>query len=315
MNTKILALGDSWFHYPQGLDKDGEPVGFWNKIGGFFGFRKKAVGNVIKYLVSKHKVPVFYREKTITQIFDATANPLASLDDTFGRCGEELMVMVFGYKRKYPSSRVHPRTWLDLLVERIANYSNDHEKFIILLSAGGNDMVDDNLVDFLSPAPDPVNPINVPAISEAINFKLKEAYLEIFERICTNFPTKKFHFLFHGYGYPPVNGRGVFTALENSSLEFLHGMSPGPWLSPALIDMQKYQRPLAEKIIGDFIDMFNEMLANLKSNQPNGSLHYIDLRGITDKINRDEGWCNEIHFDHSSYQKASKLFFDVIKTL
>lgn len=312
MKTKTLALGESWFHYPQGLDKDGNPVQWWERI---FGGKRKPVGNIIHYLVDNHKIDLNYSEKTATQVIDAITNIPVSMDDTLGRCGEELMVMVYGYRRKYPALRVHNTTWLELLVRRISKYSSDHDKFIILLSAGGNDIVEDNLEDFLYHPDSPEGPVKTQAIDEAVNQHLKGAFEEIFKRVCTNFPTKQFHFLYHGYGYPPVNRRGVFTGLEKSNIEFLHKMSPGPWLSPYLIDKNGIPRPEAEKIIGDFIDMFNEMLANLQCSQPNGKLHYIDVRGITDKTNRDSGWCNEIHFDHTTFPQASKKFHDVIKTL
>jgi len=312
MKTKILALGDSWFHYPQGLDKDGLPIRWWERI---FGGKKKSVGNIIKFLVDNHKVDLSYREKTATQVIDAIANVPVSIDDTLGRCGEELMVMVYGYRRKKPAERIHKSTWLEQLVHKISKYSTGHDKFIILLSAGGNDIVEDNLEDFLNHASDPSGPVKKQVIDEAIDKHLKGAYEEIFKRVCTNFPAKQFHFLFHGYGYPPVNRRGVFTGLEKSKIEFLHKWSPGPWLSPFLIDKYGIQRPQAEKIIGDFIDQFNEMLVKLQCQHPNGKLHYIDTRSITDKANRDKGWCNEIHFDHETYPLVAKKFHEVIRTL
>ena len=318
MSYKVLALGDSWFHYPNSLDRNGKLVagGFWNKLLRAVGISEhKGVGNIIKYLASNHNVNLTYSEKTFSEIFDATFHIMNSADDVLGCCGEELLLMVYGYRRKDPSVIVHTYTWLDMLIERISAHANEYDKFVILLSAGGNDITADNLVDFLYDANNADGPVNKQAINKAVNEQMRAAYQEIFKRICTTFPTKNFHFLFHGYAYPPVNGRGVFTELEHSSIQLLHKLSPGPWLQPGFVQEKIAPRSAQEEIIGNFIDMFNSMLASLQSSFPNGNLHYIDLRNVTDKISRDKGWCNELHFDSTTYPQASKKYYEVIQKL
>ena len=316
MATKVLALGDSWFHYPRGLDKDGNPL-FFFKLRRWLGLiGDKGNGNIIYYLVYRNKLKLRFTETTADQLWDATRSPTVSQDDVLGQCGEELMVMVHGYKRSTPTVIENGHeggTWLDTLVQRVRDYASTNNSFIILLSGGGNDIADQNLSDFLNNAGNPDGPVNQVAFDKAID-QLKGAYQTIFERLTIRFPEKKFHFVLHGYGYPPVNGRGVFTALENSPIKFLQRLSPGPWLKSYFVQKGITDRDMQEQIIGSFIDKFNDMLQSLTA-PANTTLHYVDLRPVTDKTDRNPGWCNELHFDHVSYVKGADHIYKIIQPL
>ncbi|HXC04582.1 MAG TPA: hypothetical protein VNZ86_07500, partial [Bacteroidia bacterium] len=90
MPAKLLALGDSWFHYPNALSRDGLPVD-----------ASAGVGNILHHLIPMCPASVNFQEKETTEIFDSiTGNIIPPNDDAFGRCGEELMLMVYGYSRK-----------------------------------------------------------------------------------------------------------------------------------------------------------------------------------------------------------------------
>lgn len=315
MKVKILALGDSWFHYPYGLDRDGNILGplYWikRKLGLV---KDMGNGNLIKYLVSVNKLPLDYRETTVSQ-FAAMKFPIDhSLDDVLGQCGEELMVMVYGHSRSKPNEIMKGKTWLEVLEQRVKKEASNYDRFVILLSAGGNDIVDKNLRDFLKDANTYNPPVDQDAFNTAIG-QLKAAYQEIFNRISVAAGEKEVHFILHGYAYPPVNGRGVFINLEKSPIKVLHKLSPGPWLQPYFIQNNINNRPQQEEIIGGFMDQFNAMLQSLHPAQATVFLHYVDLRGITDKINRDPGWCNELHFDHDSFLTAASKMFEEIDPL
>jgi len=260
-------------------------------------------------------VPLSLHETTVDQLWDAMRSPTHSEDDVLGQCGEELMVMVTGKNRQGEKKHEPDNTWLVCLTKRVElNLSSD--QFVILLSGGGNDIADKNLPDFLNDISTSNEPVKNDEFNKAIGL-LKEAYLTIFKTLSDQFSNKKFHFVMHGYGYPPVNGRGVITAFENSSSKKLQSLSPGPWLKPHFVEKGITDRPLQEKIIGDFIDTFNDMLTDLvkENNLPNVTLYYADLLQITDQVNRNPGWCNELHFDHSSYVEAAKKVYKIIQPL
>src|SRR5437868_5712211 len=128
METKVLALGESWFHYAARLGRDGEVI--TNEPHG--------VGGIIYHLTTMYGLTIYYDETTTGDIYDAQAHTVKSVDDALGCCGEEILVMTHG----------GGNSWLDLLVQRIGRYAAANNKFIILLSAGGNDIVDRYLINY-----------------------------------------------------------------------------------------------------------------------------------------------------------------------
>jgi|GEM_PF-2268399 hypothetical protein len=307
MPAKLLALGDSWFHYPNALSRDGLPVD-----------ASAGVGNILHHLIPMCPASVNFQEKETTEIFDSiTGNIIPPNDDAFGRCGEELMLMVYGYSRKDPGTTVYHTTWLDMLVDRINKYKDQFDTFLILLSAGGNDIADKNLPDFLNPYGN-ADPVKQDAINNAISVDLKGAYTILMTRICNQFPNNTFHFLTHGYACPPVDGRGLFDLDKNFFDKWLHKMTPGPWLKPYFEDPSvKIFRPQSDAIIGDFINRFNVMMSQLtcSSIKNNGTIHYIDLRGVPDPANIEGSWCNELHLDRNYFIKAATSYNNVISSL
>jgi hypothetical protein len=305
MATRILALGDSWFHYPNALSRDGVPVSAGN-----------GVGNILHHLVGQLNFPVDFREKETSEIFDALSKEIIEpFDDAFGKNGEELLLMVYGYTRMNPGVPVYRITWLDMVVDRIESYKHDYDTFILLLSGGGNDIVDKNLPSFLNPIGS-ADPVNQTAINNAINTDLRGAYAVLMARICNQFPDKTFHFITHGYACPPVDGRSLFDADKNFLDRWLHKRTPGPWLKPSF-DLFKIPRPLSDSIIDDFINRFNTMMSQLicVSINNNGTLHYLDLRGVPDKANLEASWCNELHLDRPYFVKAAAIFNTAIKSV
>jgi hypothetical protein len=305
MPAKILALGDSWFHYPNKINRDGVPV-----------LNKSGVGNILYYLHENYNLPFDYYEREINEIVDALSGKLIDpVGDTFGRCGEELLLMVYGFSRHAPGNKVYDITWLDMLVDRIEKYKSDTDTFLILLSGGGNDIVNTNLRDFLNNIGSP-DPVNQNAINNAINNDLKGAYAILMARICNQFPDKTFHFIVHGYACPIVSGRGLFGILQGFWEQWLHKMPVGPWLQP-FFEEKHIRRPQSDAIIGDFINRFNTMLSQLTcvSMKNNGTLHYIDMRSVPDPANEDASWCNELHLDRNYFIKAADAYNQVIASL
>lgn len=310
MTTKILSLGDSWFHYPKGLDRDGNIV--------FFPAQQErsakgvGVGNIPYYLVNKFAVNLLYKETSLSEAFDSVTNNISSDDDNFGVCGEELMVMVYGYRRQDPTTIIDKITWLELLIDRISDYDKKQglDRVILLLSGGGNDMVDKNLPDFLQLV-DGVGSLNEPFFQKEL-IKLKTAWETLFATLHDKFPHIEFHFLIHGYDYPPVNGRGVVTDEASPISRLLYQrMLPHAWISRYLPAFNLTNQQ-GEAIVATMIDEYNEMLPTL--NIPNNChLHYIDLRGIANTPNKNACWANELHLDREHFILAAKRFYEVIK--
>ena len=310
MATKILALGDSWFHYPAHISDAGDfPVA-------------DGVGSIIYFLFKKFNVPIYFDETSASEMYDGATHNVKSIDDDLGCCGEELLVM----------TKNGANTWLALLRKRVKIYSFNTDKFIILLSGGGNDVADTYLAQFLKedhiahPTENPLDLIDEEKLNTQINVHLKGAFQKIFDFICVENPDKEFHFIVHGYSYPPVNGRGVLHAdnniLHNIFDALFNKLYPGPWLYPTFVhkkiidpDNLVATRPRAEAIINDFIDRFNEMLLNLTTNYTNGTVHYVDLRTIPNGKNQDDQWCNELHFNRENYIKAAERFSEVINAI
>lgn len=313
MATKILAMGDSWFHYPKALDKDGNILYFPNQDP-----IDEGVGNIPYYLSKKYGVELFYNETTVEEMWESITNNEHINGDNFGMCGEELMVMVYGYSRSAPTVIKDRTPWLQLLKNKIATYNNPqglYDRIIILLSAGGNDIANENLLDFV--AIDNTNNTFHPIkqqqkIDYAINTQLKEAYMQIFTQICGQFPDIKFHFLMHGYDYAPVNGRKLITNRVAHYEKPLQRLSPGPWLKPFLDPNNLDIRPMCEDIIASMMDEFNSMLMSLTPPKTNCNIHYVDLRNTADRNNKDACWANELHYDGTRFDIAAGKFAAVI---
>jgi hypothetical protein len=314
MTTKILALGDSWFHYPKGLDKNGNVVIFPNLVNKSKGV---GVGNIPFYLKWKYAVDLNYHETTLSEMWDAAKDKDYSKDDDLGECGEELLIMVNGISRRNPNVVVTQIPWLVRLKDRIKYYDDNFslDQAIILISAGGNDMVDKNLpafLDFENGAP----VLKDADFNDAV-VDLKNALLKIFDDTATAFPHIRFHFVFHGYDYPPVNGRGLISQGTLIGSTPLQKLLPGPWLTPAFATLYNkaglpMNRAACENIIDTMIDRFNIMLGTLHNG---ADRHYVDLRNTADRTNRDACWCNELHYDRDRFIAATEKYNAVIKSI
>ncbi len=310
MTTRVLSLGDSWFHYPKGLDRDGNILVFND-------FREliskgKGVGNIPFYLVHKFAVHIDYEETTPSSLIDPLTHNVESHDDNFGVCGEELTEMIYGRKRREPVTKNSDINWMNLLIKRVEWYLHTYgvDNVIILLSGGGNDMVDENLIDFVVPNGSKWS-VNREVLTEEID-KLMEAWRTLFSTLENKFPQLKFNYIIHGYDNPPVNGRGLITHDAYRIEQPLQKLGIGPWISKTLLG-EKYlvgnqtSRTEAENIIKEMLEVYNQKL-ELLSNSMGGKLRYLDLRNKTIPNLIDEDWANELHYGREKYIQTSQLF-------
>lgn len=236
---KLIALGDSWFHYP------------------------KPVGNIIYYLKTIYKHDIGYEESFISTIAQGIRHHPASKDDTLGENGEDLMNMAFNTKVDHHGIAFTP-TWLELLYGKLTTVTED--KIVILLSGGGNDIVGEEMRSFLNPKASGLPVLREQNLHDFIHNGLHKAYERITKFVRDNTAGKQVRFIIHGYAYPPVNGRSV-TGMNH----FI-----GPWLKPYLLEKGVVDRNEQDEIARKLIDTFNTMLEKFVSNNPD--CYYIDLR-------------------------------------
>jgi hypothetical protein len=87
----------------------------------------------------------------------------------------------------------------------------------------------------------------------------------------------------------------------------------GPWLKPAFCKKDILDLVVAQGIITQLIDRFNDMLAELQDHyrtNPKGKLHYIDLR---QEIEASD-WVNELHLSDAAYKRVAAKFDAVLRT-
>ncbi len=185
---------------------------------------------------------------------------------------------------------------------------------LVLLSAGGNDFLGDDLGLYLNDA-SPGTAVRrcidaAGSPEEAARCVLRcEALLDALEnRLATllrNFRKRVLkprglagtRILVHGYDYAIPDGR---------AMEVL-GFTFGPWLLPEL-KARRIPTAVHGPLVKLLVDEFNRKLAEVARSQPR--FHYLDLRGL---LNEPADWADEIH-PHSStgIRKLRDAFVDAI---
>lgn len=165
---------------------------------------------------------------------------------------------------------------------------------VVLLSGGGNDLAGSELLSFLNHKSSGLDAIRQPYT----DFMLKTYFRKAFEKIIHSVwdIDSSIHIVTHGYGYGVPDGRAVFRFL---GLSFV-----GPWLRPSLTAKGYDQKHEREKIIRNLIDIFNDMLDELASDDEQKRIHYINLRTFL----KHEDWANELHLKNSAYRRVAGKF-------
>ncbi len=199
----------------------------------------------------------------------------------------------------------------------------------IIISGGGNDVVQKLLIPYLKPwdvvqGQQPNEPRLEPTFETIQITKMREQYVNIIKRIRQ--ANSSMPIIIHGYAHPVVDGRwlgisskeswlweplatkGYFGAYDaNGSLAKL----PKP---SDVVDKQDWaeKRKAAFLTMKEVIDKFNEMLQTLPSTDKNPggfeNLHYVDLRpeitsedSLTPPKNYIADWQNELHPSKKAY--------------
>ena len=186
--------------------------------------------------------------------------------------------------------------------EQLARFKRALERWdfdLVLYSGGGNDIVGDDLVNYLTANGNPNDPSSyINATFNGVNGvlnKMKQKYHDIIT--LTQCPV-----IAHGYDYLQPSGK---------PFKFL-GIKKGPWIKPT---MEALGIPdsgtLRADIVKSLLDQFNEMLAALASTH--ASFHHVDLRGTLTPA--ASNWHNEIHPTGKGFKKLSLKYDSVMRSI
>ena len=173
----------------------------------------------------------------------------------------------------------------------------------VLLSGGGNDMTDEDLVRFLDHRNTlPVGsrtglaPLRKGFVDDLINVYMKKSFIEFHARVQQAAAHTKV--LVHGYGYvfPTGNGYG-----PGNKINFA-----GPWLRPAFA-MKGIGYTQGTEIMKYLIETFNEMLVKLQDEFMQAGVmtfQYVNLRPVLGP----NVWANEMHPYARGFKAAAAAF-------
>jgi hypothetical protein len=204
--------------------------------------------------------------------------------------GDTLENMSYGTEIRSNYTRKPPQLTQTLEAVR------DFKSKVVLLSGGGNDIAGPELAAFLNHGDSGLPPLRED-YARAVFAAAAVAYKYIFGKIWEIDP--KVHIIFHGYGHPIPDGRAVKIV----GIRFA-----GPWLRPFLA-RKGIEGEIAERVMRQLIDMFNDMLTELAKSDQQGRLHYLDLRS---HIGRDD-WVNELHLTNKAFARVADVFAAEIK--
>ena len=178
----------------------------------------------------------------------------------------------------------------------------------ILLSGGGNDIAGDEFALLLNYSSSTLPPLNEDIVRGVIDVRLREAYLSIISgltAIANNYLGRTLPIITHGYDYPVPDGRG-----------FLGGWwkLPGPWLKPGFVRKGHADLVTNTQLIGELIDRFNSMLADVSGLSEFKHVHYLDLRGTLHHDSQyKRHWANELHPNATGFELVARKFAAAIE--
>jgi hypothetical protein len=165
-----------------------------------------------------------------------------------------------------------------------------------LLSAGGNDIVGDELADILvdfTPGSTADQLLNENAVASKFS-QIETGYRTIIEKVRSQFPNLPI--IFHGYDY----------AIPRPDQGF-HIPPLDGWLGDPMRKRNIPDGPIQAEIVRLLIDQINTTLSGFDEGEPNGmaGVHYIDNRNV---ISKPKQWHDELHPTDDGFKLIAKKF-------
>lgn len=215
---------------------------------------------------------------------------LSSAGDTL-----ENMVYGTGTEKKGPNQRNKGPESLQRTVQAIKLY----KPRFVLFSAGGNDIVGDDMLQFLHHSGSGDAPLNEGRFRAHVDGPMRTALVAFLKAVWAQDPT--IDVLMDGYDYARPNGEG-YQVIANFS---------GPWVRPSFVrkgwsDRAVHMEPTVKKLV----DIYNGLLKEIAKEYP--QFHYIDLRGMFPK---ESEWHNEIHLKSDGFKAVAMEYHKKMKAI
>jgi hypothetical protein len=179
---------------------------------------------------------------------------------------------------------------------KVADAVVSEQPLCVLLSAGGNDVVEEAFIKKLFVEHDPnLTPRQHldPGQWQVKLDQLSTDFLHFMDDLGEHVPI-----IAHGYDYMPPSSKGV---------KYDGFRVTGPWVLPAMLDKNITDAVLQRAIVKEMIDDFNAILAKMQTKYPLHLIH-VDLRGMF--IESD--WLNEIHLKKAGFRRVAQALVEAI---
>ena len=276
--------------------------------------------------IINYKTP-FGRFKQIARHYPEIVPVLSEGDSWFSYplVGNNLMdhlVVKFGGAVNYFRLESSGHTALDMFsdcqsgqLEKLAELVEDFSVPLVLISAGGNDIVGEDMETLLDAVNQPDNALGVLASANLqTRFQdIKQAYQRMIDCLLT--ANNSIRILAHSYDYPVVSGQAAPVTINSIGLaapliNFLGEI--GPWIQPYLQAKGLTDTAAQQQFSDALIDTFHDsVLMPLK--QQNPCFDFVDMRGTLQK--QQALWNDEIHPTNAGFAQLTEVFWASLQPL
>jgi len=181
---------------------------------------------------------------------------------------------------------------------------------VLMISAGGNDFVDDFLAGLFRDQPAMSVDAAFQRVLDSGRFNdVKQAYERMISSAVAARPSIKI--LAHSYDYPRLMGKPARLTIENIGLIAFFKREVGDWIHTPMktaLDDADDQRDFAKRLMDHFHD---DVLLKL-TDHPSRAFHVSDFRG---QLTSDEDWNDEMHPTGQGFKKLAKIYREDLKAL
>jgi len=208
------------------------------------------------------------------------------------KAGDTLENMVYGMRYKIKHDERTVINYGDESLQETLSMIDRYNPKFVLFSAGGNDVVGEELINYLNHSKSELPILKKEIFFNNVNGPIKLAIEHFIKKVLSI--KSDIHILMDGYDYAKPNGKSVARIR-------------GPWILKSMGKKGIVDRAEQNNIIKIMVDIFNEMLNDLSNEYPN--FHYINLRNMFPNENQ---WHNEIHLKSDGYKQVAQKYHDKI---
>lgn len=197
---------------------------------------------------------------------------------------------------------------LELLSREIEKTVGGQAPQAILLSGGGNDLVDFGLENLLNVFGSGLPPLIDSEVDKLIDKQMAQSLGTILDSItclCQRWLHRIIPILVHGYDYPIPDGR------------FLNVPRRGPWLQPAFLNRGYNKLDLGPRtaVMKTLIDRLNSMQLKVVAQPGHEHVRHVEVRGTLAATDYKKMWGNELHPTSEGFTAVAGVFDGVLQTL